>query len=166
MREFSIQCTDTRSFSLNEAGVTLAAMNYANWFSFKSHIIFSSGEEYKMEPQGFWGSIIHLMNGAEKILEFTMHWNGNIVISSKLDGTEKSFVFRNKSIFRSAFLLEGDDKAELMVIEPHFNWSKFNYHFSAKTTGIYADPHLNILMVLVGVHCANYYMMMMTGAMA
>ena len=79
-----------------------------------------------MEPQGFWGSIIHLMNGQEKILEFTMHWNGNIVISSKLDGLEKAFVFKNKSIFRSAFLLEDNEKGELMVIEPHFNWSKFN----------------------------------------
>lgn len=105
------------------------------------------------------------MKGPAGVLyTFKMNWSGEILIKSKVDA--KAFVLKNKSLFKNAFVLHDKHEQELLVVQPDFKWSKLNHDYHLTTTEALGPPDAKALLLLVAVHCANYYMTMVSTSLA
>ncbi|WP_128548115.1 hypothetical protein [Larkinella soli] len=162
MRKLIIESTPSRTFTLREAGSQLATLTYDNWFSFSARIQLAGGTAYEVDPKGFWGTTIELKREQQVLLDFRMNWNGSIILKSRLDGNEREFAFKAKGVWQSSYLLQDREQRNWMAVKPDFSWQKFNYSFEIEAEDIYPDRELNDLMVMMAVHCANYYITMMS----
>jgi hypothetical protein len=129
MTEYKVKSTDTRKFSLTQNDIILGDLTYEKWFSFTSEIILADNSRYQIEPKGFWGTTIEVRDEKNILLDFKMNWNGNIIINTKFDNVENHFVFKPKGIFKSTYALFDTEGQEILVIQPDFKWSKFNYDY-------------------------------------
>ena len=166
MKAYKVKSEDARYFSLLKDGMEIGRLNYEKWFSFKAELTLGQTETYQVEPQGFWGTTIELKQNEKILLDFKMNWNGSIIINTRFDDTERDFVFKQKGVLKSIYVLLDADGQELLAIEPDFKWSKFNYDYDITTTDEFDDFRFNELLILVAIHAANYYMAMMAAVIA
>jgi len=96
-----------------------------------------------------------------------MNWNGSVIIDAKLGDVESHYIFRNKGILKSGYVLLDSEEEVLAVIQPDFKWSAFNFDYDITTSEVFDGFEHTVkghdaLLLLTIVHCANYYMAMMT----
>ena len=166
MTEYKVKSTDTRKFSLTQNDIILGDLTYEKWFSFTSEIILADNSRYQIEPKGFWGTTIEVRDEKNILLNFKMNWNSNIIINTKFENVENHFVFKPKGIFKSTYALFDTEGQEILVIQPDFKWSKFNYDYCIITSDTFNKFANNELLLLATIHCANYYMTMMSTIIA
>lgn len=166
MREYKVQSTDTKHFTLTSIDKEIGILKYANWFSFKAEIILKDNTTFQIEPKGFWGAIIELKQTDKVLLNFKMNWNGNIIIKTLFTDTKMDFIFKHKGILKSSYVLLDKDQQELAEVQPDFKWSKFTFGYNISTTDIFDNFDFKEIMLLTTIHCANYYLTMMTTALA
>lgn len=162
MKEYKVKSEDTKHFSLTLDYQEIGRLIYKKWFSFKAEMILMGARTYQIEPKGFWGTTIELKQHDNVLLNFKMDWNGNIIIHTRFDETERDYVLKHKGILKSAYILLSKEKEELLAIQPDFKWSKFNYDYTISTTDEFENLRGKEILLLSTIHCVNYYMTMMS----
>ena len=116
-----------------------------------------------MEPKGFWGTTVEVLDGKKVILQFTMNWDGNIVMNIYFNDIEKNYTFSHKGFFRESFVLTDEKGSELLMMKPHVQWRSLNYEYQVYTSEILETFVEKNILLLISLHCSNYYMAMMIG---
>jgi hypothetical protein len=161
MTEYKVTASGNQDFQLLANDSLVGTLRYPHWYSIKAGITLADGSTFQVEPRGFWGTTIELKNEHNVLLTFKMSWNGDIIIKSKLNDTGKAFVFKSKSVLKHTYALQDKKGRELLVIQPDFQWSKLNYNYTISTTEHSAEVESQALLLLMVIHCANYFMTMM-----
>ena len=155
--------TDTKNFSLAISQKEIGKLIYKKRFSFDAVVELSDSTTYQIDSKGFWGTTIEIKKEDIVLLSFEMNWKGNIVISTYFDG-EREFIFKHKGTLKSRYVLLDKDENQLLVAQPDFKWSTFNYDYLIEAEKIFANNKHNDLLFFAIVHCANYYISMSTAA--
>lgn len=157
------------TFNLTREGEPAGSLHYKSWFSYKARIFLQDGKELGIEPKGFWGSTIEIKEEDSILIKLRVHWNGNIILHTFFDQEEKGLLIKSKGIFNNVFVLCDEDNTELMQLKPTMNWSKLNYEYAITTDEAIDKINEQVILTLVSVYCANYYMAIangMAGSMA
>lgn len=165
MKVYKVRSADTKNFSVTTNDQEIGKLKYGKWFSFKAEMIVEGGMTYQIEPKGFWGTTVELKQDETILLNFTMNWNGNIIINSRFDETERDFILKHKGIFKESYILTNKEGEDLLVIKPDFKWNKFNYDYDIVTTDHFDKLSFNTILLLTTIHCVNYYMVMTSSGM-
>ncbi|UOQ71787.1 hypothetical protein [Hymenobacter cellulosilyticus] len=166
MADYLIKSTDTRTFTLLAEAAVLGELKYTEWFSFKAMLVLTNGPSLRIEPRGFWGTTIEAKDGDVVVLSFKMNWDGNIVLKSRLGGTNRAFVLKNQGLTKSGYVLLDKHGQELLTIRPDFKWNKINNDYSVSSSELFETFASKETLVLMAIHCANYYMTMATTMIA
>ena len=164
MTEYLAKSNNSLSFDVTKDDKLIGKLTYQSWFKFNAEIEMANHSIYQVEPKGFWGTTIECKDGEKVLLKFKMNWNGAIVIQTFFNDNEKGYVFKHRGIFKDSFILTDQEGMELLVMKPHLKWFKPNYEYQVTASGSFEIlPHKEILL-MISVHCANYYMSMMMAA--
>ena len=163
MSDYQVKSSDTRRFVVTAENEEVGELNYDSWYSFKSELLLTTGEAFQVEPKGFWGTTIELKKAGVVLLNFKMHWDGNIIIKTRFDTEESNYNFKYKSIFKTSFVLQDENEKVFLEIQPDFQWSKLSYDYRISTTDEFDQISYNKVLLLTTVHCANYFMHIMSG---
>jgi hypothetical protein len=166
MADYTVASNNTQHFSLRAGGRVLGELTYKSWFSFESTITLTDHSQFAIKPKGFWGTTIELRQGDATLLHFTMGWNGNIVIRATFPDHPQDLVFKQKNFLKNLYALTDSQQQELLVIQPDFKWKTFTYDYSISTAEVVEALAFKEILLLVTIHCANYYQAMMMGGMA
>jgi hypothetical protein len=164
MEYYQVKSVDTKHFRLTQADTEIGLLEYDNWFSFKAEIILADHTRYAVQPKGFWGTTIEIKNQEQVVLDFKMNWKGQILIRTLFGGPENYYILRQKGLLKSTFVLVHQEEAELLSIEPDFKWTKLNVDYQLATSNAFEQLARKELLLLTAIHCANYYLTMMTAA--
>jgi hypothetical protein len=154
-----VKCTDKKTFQLTEKGEPLGQLTYKNLFSYNAKITLINSDSYEIKPDGFFGTSITVKKNKTEVANLKMNWKGHIVIIFQ-DGQE--FVFKAKGTFHNKYVIENRDEERLIQFDPKFNWGKFNYNYDIS----YDKKPQDSLFILLGVYASNYYIAVMSGAIA
>jgi hypothetical protein len=149
--------TDQKTFQLTENGQQLGTLTYESLFLLKAEIRLEKGEHYEIKALGFFGTTITVTKNGSETANLKMNWRGQIVLAF-YDGQE--FVLKAKGIFGNKFVIENKEEKTLIQFDPKFNWRKFHYNYDIT----YDEKPHDILLVLLGVYAANYFIASMSGA--
>ncbi|TGE06592.1 hypothetical protein [Hymenobacter fodinae] len=161
MPEYLVKANGTREFHLLAADTQVGVLHYPEWYTLKADVQLANGSAYQVEPRGFWGTTLELKDQQTVLLSFKMNWSGDIIIKSKLDASAKVLVFKSKSVLKHTYVLHDKEGRELLTIQPDFQWSKLNYNYTITTTPDFEQVESQALLLLMAVHCANYFMTML-----
>jgi hypothetical protein len=103
---------------------------------------------------GIFGTTMSVTKNGTEVASMQMNWKGNIIISFP-NGQE--FIVKAARAFRTKYVLEDKDQQKLMLLNPDFNWAKFSYNYSIS----YDNKPQDIVLVLLAVYAANYYVAVM-----
>ncbi len=151
-----VTCTDSRNFELHDGAEKLGSLSYKQWFSYSAEL--EAGKEvFEVKPTGLLGATFAVFKGSEEVATFKMNWKGQMTVNFK-DGQE--YIFKRKSMLNSKYVVENGKEQEIIQFIPCFDWTKFKYSYDI----FYNDKVKNILLVLLGMYCANYYIAISGGA--
>jgi hypothetical protein len=156
MKTYSIKSENYRHFTLLESEREIGKLDYTQWFSFKAEMRIGT-HSYAFEPKGFWGTTIELKYHGRLVLNFKMHWNGQIIINTYFDDVETDYVFKHKGFIKSAYALLTKEGEELIVIQPDYKWKTFSADYNITTAPEFDSLPNPEILLLTMVHCANYY---------
>ncbi|UOQ52536.1 hypothetical protein [Hymenobacter cellulosivorans] len=160
MADYLIKSTDKRTFTLLAGAAVLGELKYTEWFSFKAILALTDGTSFRIEPRGFWGTTIEVKDEAQTVhLSFKMNWDGNIVLKSRLGGTNRAVVLKNRGL-QGGYVLLDKEGQELLTIQPDFKWNKANHDYAVVSSEQFDTYAAKEALVLTAIHCANYYMTM------
>lgn len=164
MEHYQVKSVDTKHFRLTQADTEIGRLEYDSWFSFKAEIILADHTRYAVQPKGFWGTTIEIKAQEQVLLDFKMNWKGQILIRTLFDGPEDYYIFKQKGLLKNTFILLQQDETELLSIDPNFKWTKLNFDYQLTVSDSLEQLARKELLLLTAVHCANYYITMMTAA--
>lgn len=144
-----IQCTNKKTFELTDNSEKLGQIIYDGLFSLKASIIVGS-DTYKITPKGIFSSTISVTKNDVEVANLMMNWKGHVIISLQ-NGHE--YILKATGNFHNKYVLEDKDQQKLMLLNPDFNWAKFDYNYSIT----YDNKPENLLLVLLATYAANYY---------
>lgn len=150
---------NTKTFLLTENGQPLGELVYKSLLSLKAEIKLPNSEFYKIEHVGIFDTSINVTKNEVEIAKLEMNWRGQIVFNF-YDGQE--FVLKVNGLLGNKFIIENKNEEKLIQLDPQLNWRKFNYNYDIT----FDNKPQNVLLVLIGVYAANYFMASMSGAMA
>lgn len=152
-----VQCTDNKTFKFTDDTEIVGQLIYDNIFSYKASAIYGSNE-YKITPKGFFSTSISVTKHDIEVASMQMNWKGHIILSFQ---NGQQYILKAAGTFLNKYILEDKEGKNLMLLNPDFNWSKFNYNYTIS----YDDKPQDILLVLLAVYGANYYIAAMSGSM-
>lgn len=156
------QSTDNKTFQLTENGEQLGELIYENMFFLKAEIKLANSELYEIKPVGFFGTSIAITKNGADIASLVMNWRGQIVITFQ-NGQE--YVLKLNGLFYNKYIIENKAGEKLIQLEPQFNWRQFHYNYDI-SYNITNDNKKDILLLLLAVYAANYFIACMSGANA
>jgi len=165
MAEYQAKSSNSLSFELTKGGQPAGKLSYKSWFKFNALIEISGNISYQVEPKGFWGTTIELKDNEKVLLKFKMNWNGEIVIETYFNDLSKGYTFRHKGIFKESYTLADQEGVELLVMKPDIKWTKLLYEYQITTSDNFESLPGKEILLMISLHCANYYVSMMTGGM-
>lgn len=151
--------TDKKTFQLTDNGQQLGELIYESLFSHKAEIKLTNSDSYNIKSVGIFGTSINVTKNGTEIANLKMNWHGQIVIAFQV---EKEYVFKAKGVFLNKYIVADKDNQMLILLDPQFNWSKFNYNYNIS----YDKKPQDILLVLLSVYAANYFIASMSGVIA
>lgn len=160
MAEYQTKSSNTLTFDLTRGDQLIGKLSYKSWFKFDARVELGDSSNYKVEPKGFWGTTIELKDSDKVLLQFSMNWNGEIIIQTHFSGIEKGYVFKHRGVFKESFLLIDQQGTELLVMKPHLKWNLMNYEYQLTTSDSFESFSEKDLLLITAIHCANYYMSM------
>ncbi len=167
MTEYQAKSNNSLTFDLLKDNKLIGKLSYESWFKFNAVVEIADNSKYQVEPKGFWGTTIELRDGEKVLLKFKMNWNGEIVIQTYFNDFEKGYIFKHRGIFKESFILTNQEGNELLVMKPHLKWNTMNFEYKITTSEIFENPSDNShkeILLMISLHCANYYMAMMMAA--
>jgi len=151
--------TNRKTFQLTENSQTLGELHYESIVSPKATITLPNLEFYEIEQVSIFDTSINVTKNGAEIAKLAMNWRGQIIFNFH-DGQE--FVLKAKGFLGNKFVLENKNEEKLIQFDPQLNWKKLNYNYDIT----FDNKPQTILLVLLGVYAANYFMASMSGAMA
>jgi hypothetical protein len=162
MAEYQAKLSNSLSFDVTKDDKLIGKLSYKSWFTFNAIIEIENNSNYQVEPKGFWGTTIELKDGEKVLLTFKMNWNGEIVVQTYFKDFEKDYIFKQRGVFKTSFILIDQDEIELLAMKPHLKWKKMNYEFQITTSDTFETFSNKGILLITSLHCANYYMSMGT----
>lgn len=162
MIQYQASATSHLSFDVIKDDQLFGKLTYKSWFKFNAVIELAINASYQVEPKGFWGTTIEVRDGENVVLKFKMNWSGEIVILTNHNNIEAGYIFKHKGIFKNSFFLTDQEGTELLVLKPHLKWKKMNYEYQITSSDTFETLPNKELLLMNSLHCANYYMTMMT----
>lgn len=150
---------DSKTFQLAENGQPLGELIYKSLLSSSAKIILPNSDFYEIEHIGIFNTSINVTKNEAVIATLKMNWRGQIIFNFH-DG--QAFILKAKGLLGNKFTFENNNEEQLFQLDSQLNWKKLNYNYNI----IFTDNPQNILLILLGVYAANYYMASMSGAMA
>lgn len=157
MTTYNVISTKSNVFSLSQNERILGNLTYKGWFSSQATIELSSGLMYDLQPKGFWENIVEVKSGEAVLFDSEMKWTGKILINNNLNDAVSPFTFKHKSVIKNTFVLLHPTGEELILVEPSFKWNRSNYDYQLSTSEAFEHLPNKELLLLLTVHCANYY---------
>jgi len=137
MAEYQAKSSNSLSFELTKDDKLIGKLSYESWFKFNAVIEIANNSNYQVEPKGFWGTTIELKDREKVLLKFKMNWNGEIVVQTYFNGSDKGYIFKHRGIFKESFILVDQDGIELLIMKPQLKWKKMNYEYQITTSDIF-----------------------------
>ncbi|MDO7848070.1 hypothetical protein Q5H92_17020 [Hymenobacter sp. M29] len=167
MQHYQAKSLDTKHFELTQADAPVGALEYESWFSFKAEIMLANHRHYAVRPKGFWGTTIEVKDQQKQVLlDFKMNWKGQILIRTHFGGTEDFYILKHKGLLNSSFILLHGEETELLSIVPDYKWTKLSIDYQLGASEAFERLAHKELLLLTTIHCANYYLTMLTAAAA
>ncbi|MCF0072833.1 hypothetical protein LZD49_20300 [Dyadobacter sp. CY261] len=160
MADYQAKSTSSLSFDLTQNGGLIGKLSYKSWFTFHALVEMANHPTYQLEPKGFWGTTIELKEADNRLLTFTMNWDGDIVLQTYFNRQEKGYLFKHRGIFKESFVLIDQDSNELLVMKPELKWKNLTYDYQLTTADRFESLARKELFLLTCLHCANYYVFM------
>ncbi len=157
MKQFKATSTDSKNFNLTVDNIHLGNLKYLKWYSFQAGILLADNSQYQLEPKGFWDSRIELLQSGESLADYKLSWKG-IIINTKFDDIEKSYLLKQESLFSSKFVLVNSEEKEVLSVESDFKWNTLHLDYLITVSDdfdYYVHKGLFLLTIL---HCINYYL--------
>jgi hypothetical protein len=148
-------CTDAKNFDLYEGDKKLGKLSYKNYFPQSAEIQIDDASSYQIKPTNFLSTSYMALKKDREIATFKMNLNGQMVIDF-ID--EQKYIFKRKSMLNSKYIIENNTGREIIRFMPSFNWAKFKYSYD-----IVFEDKPDILLILIGMFCTNYYIAMSGG---
>jgi len=161
MTEYKVKSKNSLIFELVEKETLIGTLTYKSWFRFNAEVEILHSK-FQIEPKGFWGTTIELKEGEKILLKFRMNWNGGIVIQTYFNEVKSGYIFKHRGIFKESFVLADENGTELLVTKPDLKWSTLNYEYQITTSDSFDTFFEKEILLMISLHCANYYMSMMT----
>lgn len=162
MTVYQAKSINSLTFDLTKGDTLIGKLSYEKWFKFNAVIEIADNQNYQVVPKGFWGTTIEIKDGEKLLLQFKMNWNGEIVVHTYFNDLEKDYIFKHRGVFKESFTLTDQEGIELLVIKPHFKWNKMNYEYQITTSDTFEAFSNQEILLITSLHCANYYMSMMS----
>lgn len=159
MTTYQAKTENRLSFGITGEGQTIGQLFYKSWFRFDADIT-TAEKVYQIVPKGFWGTTIELREGEKILLKFKMNWSGEIVIQTYFNSAEKDYLFKHSGIFKETFTLKNRQGSDLLVMKPQFSWKRSIADYEIETTPDFEALDYKAVLLIVSVHCANYYLSM------
>ncbi|MCO5260421.1 MAG: hypothetical protein M9916_09785 [Crocinitomicaceae bacterium] len=121
--------TDKETFQLTDNGQQLVELHYESLFSHKARIILTNTDTYDIKPIGIFGTSISVTKDETEIANLKMNWRGQIVFAFQ-NGQE--FILNAKGMFLNKYTVDNKDGENEILLDPKFEWSKFNYKYNKK----------------------------------
>jgi hypothetical protein len=161
---YQAKSSNSSTFELTQGEEWIGKLIYKSWFRFTASIELANSAHYQLVPKGFWGTTIELKDNERVLLNFSMHWNGSIVLQTFFNDTEEEFTFKHRGVFNESFVLSNQQGAELLVMKPHVKWTSLNYEYTIQASDRFEAIPTKDPLLLTSIHCANYYMSMMAAS--
>ncbi|WP_143016907.1 hypothetical protein [Dyadobacter soli] len=133
MAEYQAKSNSSLTFDLTKGNESIAKLSYKSWFKFSALAEIGNNSGYQIEPKGFWGTTVEVTEGDKVLLQFSMNWNGEIVIQTHFNYVDKGYIFKHKGLFKESFLMVDQEGTELLVMKPHLKWSLMSYEYQIAT---------------------------------
>ena len=151
-------CIDSKNFELFENKKQLGRLTYKNWFSGLTEIEIDNAHTYEIKPAGIFGlfgaAFVLSKNNAEVAI-FKLNLQGHMILAFK---NEQDYVLKKRAMFNTKYVIENSSGKEIIRLMPNFDWNKLKYSYD-----ITCESKPDILLVLAGIYCANYYIAMSGG---
>lgn len=154
---------DRKTFQLTDSNRLLGELIYEHLFDLKAVIKFSDKKVYNIAPKGFFGTSIVITRDGNKVASLAMSWNGRIIITFQ---NGKEYALKLNGLFHNKFILENSEQESVLQLEPQFNWRKFHYNFDIGYEVTNDNEPNDILLLLLTVYSANFFISVMSGANA
>ena len=161
MAEYQVKSDKPKKFTLMFNDKLLGNLLYDNWFSLKSEIILADDTRFRIEPTGYWGNTIEVKSNENTLISFRLDWNNTIIIKPPFGNDRSYFIFKQKDLLKSHYILLDGDKNELLAVRSDYMWSKLNYDYNITTSDDFEKLEDKDLFLLSVIHCTNYYITMM-----
>ena len=152
-----IQCTDQKTLELADGLEKLGQIHYEGLFSFKAHAIVGE-DTYTITPTGIFSTTISVTKNGREVASMQMNWKGHMLISFK---SGREFILKASGTFLNKYVLEDKDHQQVMLLNPDFNWTKFNYNYAISYDHIPQD----LVLVVLSTYAANYSIAAMSAIM-
>lgn len=138
-------------------------LTYSKWYTFDATMQLIDKRELKFEPIGFWKSKIELKDGDTVLAQFEMGWKG-IVIKLDPGVEEQTYLLRTSGFMKYGFSLITTDNETILDATVKFKFKKFQFDYNFEATEALEQIENKDLLLLVTLHCINYYMKMIAVA--
>jgi len=158
MNAYSI---DNNTFQLTENNQVLSEILYEDLYFLKAEIKVSDTEAYIVKPVGLFQTSISVTSNGTEIAKLVMNWSGNIVISCR---DEKNYVLKLNKFFRGKYIIENENRENIIQLTPKFNWKEFHYHYDISSNISNDHYSKDPLFLSLAVYAANYFAATISGA--
>jgi hypothetical protein len=160
MSTYTSLSTNSKTFWIKAADAEIGYLKYTGWLSWKADISLATGEIFKVASKGFFGTSIEVKQSEKIWASFSMDWKGHLLIQTYFDEFESQiYVFKQQSLFKNAYILNTAAGAEILTIQPDYQWSRFRYDHRIETNEDFERlPHTNLFLI-IAVYCTNYLIM-------
>lgn len=154
--KIKIQCINTKKFKLIKNNKDLGLLKYDCPFLLNARIMVEN-IDFRIIPKGIFNTEITVKRGDFEIAFMKMNWKGSIIISFK---NREDYILKPTGTFLSKFAIENKNGKRIMMLDPIIDWSKLNYNYAVSYEG-----EEDILLILLAVYTANYYIAVMSGVL-
>lgn len=138
---------------LDENEQFLGKIYYPKWYSYEIKIETAQGI-FDVEMKGFWKTNMEQFDANHsKIRTALITWKGFILE----ENSGKKYYLSSKGFWDYHFVLEDENKNELLNVHSKFSWKEFNSIYEISTT---QDFDTDFLLLII--HCVNYRMVLST----
>lgn len=152
-------CTNKKTFQLSNKEQLLGELIYKSLFSFSAEIVMHKTEIYLIKPVGIFSNCINVFKNDIVIATLKMNWHGQVVIHFK-DGQE--YLLKAMGLLQSKYIVENKNGEPFILLDPQFNWSKFNYNYTIS----YEKQPQDVFFVLLCIYATNYLIFSTTSSIA
>lgn len=147
--QYKVINTKFRHYELQDSqNIPLGTMEMKFFFTFRSEIKLKDGKTYQIEPKGFWGTEFQLLEGDNELMHFKFDWAGRIKINTA-QGVE--YHVKRQNIFNPHYVLFDDTDTEMVILNPHYEWTKFKMNYDIDVNPSFTEVSPLLLLAFAAI---------------